>query len=119
MGHFSGTHNASLSEDKALAVVVLKVPETPHQTRDSPQPQRRRLRPLRYPESPCNRFGGIIGARRRPGKRSLPDRAQGFGGNLVTGGVNLRSLEHHKRTENELGEALHLMSSGVRILGVR
>ena len=37
----------------------------------------RGLRHLRGPDSPNNRFGGI-GARRRPGKRSLPDEARGF-----------------------------------------
>ena len=35
MGHFSGTHNVTLSEGRALAVVVWDVPETPHQTRDN------------------------------------------------------------------------------------
>ena len=34
MAHFSGTHNAFLSEGGALAFVVMEVPETPHQTRD-------------------------------------------------------------------------------------
>ena len=44
MGHFSRTHNATLSEGRALAVVVGDFPETPHQTRKDkhfPGPLRR------------------------------------------------------------------------------
>ena len=35
MVHFSGNHNASLSEGAPLAVVVRDFPETPHGTRDN------------------------------------------------------------------------------------
>ena len=44
MGHFSGTHNAFLSEGGVLAVVVGDFPETPHQTGDDtycPRPLRK------------------------------------------------------------------------------
>ncbi|MCY3787886.1 MAG: hypothetical protein OXH63_03760 [Gemmatimonadetes bacterium] len=43
MGHFSGTHNAFLSEGGALAAVVPRTAQTPHQTRDNtdiPRPSR-------------------------------------------------------------------------------
>ena len=68
MVHAFDTHNASLSEGRALPVVVRDFPETPHQTRDDtdfPRPLRKSEARLRLacplsPGAPARRTRGVL-----------------------------------------------------------
>ena len=75
MAHLSGTHNAFLSEGEALAVVVMKVPETPHQTWDNtdiPRPLRESEASLRLACPPLARRNGAPHERGAGGESDPP-----------------------------------------------
>ena len=67
--------------------------------------------PLRGPGSPRNRVGGI-GARRRPGKRGLPDKALEFLGNLVTGWSSKAVPRTPQEASDQVVVPLHVVVFG-------